>query len=95
MSEKLRNKIGENEELRQKEGSDCSTYNENAGNLEKDEERKGVGECAENNFTDIPNNIKKLAERLGRFKTADIITENLIIVLKRYRDDGANSIEDI
>lgn len=70
-------------------------YNNIAGNIAGDLQQKGVGKCAENDYTEIPNNIKKLAKRLGRFENADTITENLIIVLKRYRDDGANSIEDI
>ena len=47
------------------------------------------------NHIEIPNNIKRLSERLGKFKNADVVTENLIIVLKRYRDNGVNSIEDI
>ena len=70
-------------------------YNNVAGNIAGEPQQEGVGKCAENDYTEIPNNIKKLAERLGRFENADTITENLIIVLKRYRDDGANSIEDI
>ena len=84
MSEKLRNKIGENEELRQKEGSDCSTYNENAGNLEKDEERKGVGEC-----TDIDIRLGKIKWLIGW--AAEHSDEDINLLISLYQ----SSLQDL
>lgn len=75
MSEKLRNKIGENEELRQKKGSDCSTYNENAGNLAKDGERKGEGECTDAELLNL--------EILKEFQNMKPLTRKRIICLVR------------